>query len=250
MLSKQPNRLVFTDPAGRTLTTRDLEEVTGQVQWAIIGSGPVPAEAQQLHQKARVAGTKGDYRRALELLERARARAPGWPHPVYDAAFTHLLQGHSITAEELYAEVDRLAPRGFFTCKTTLDCLRRERAGALPAGFTRAFVTLEWLDDLPKKKAILKDIVRRYPAFPPAWKELAPLVEDLDARWRAIAKGLEGSPDGETRGVLLINQAVILLWRGNRQEAVRILGELALDPGSTLAAETLAKATLAQVTRN
>jgi hypothetical protein len=50
--------------------------------------------------------------------------------------------------------------------------------------------------------------------------------------------------------VLLINQAVILLWRGNRQEAVRILGELALDPGSTLAAETLAKATLAQVTRN
>jgi hypothetical protein len=139
---------------------------------------------------------------------------------------------------------------GFFTGKTTLDCLRRERAGALPAGFTRAFVTLEWLDDRPKKKAILEDIVRRYPAFPPAWKELAPLVEDPDARWRAITKGLEGSPDGETRGVLLINKAVILLWRGQRPEAVRILGELALDPGSTLAAETLAKATLAQVTRN
>jgi tetratricopeptide (TPR) repeat protein len=244
-----PDRHVFTDAAGRTLTTGDLDEVTGQVQWTITGSGSVPAEAQRLHQRARVAGTKGDYRRALELLERARARAPGWPHPVYDAAFTHLLQGHAVTAEELYAEVDRLAPRGFFTCKTTLDCLRRERAGALPAGFTRAFVTLDWLDDLPKKKAILEDIVQQYPAFPPAWKELAPLLEDPDARWRAITKGLEGSPDGETRGVLVINKAVLLLWRGNRQEAVRILGELALDPGSTLAAETLAKAALARVAR-
>jgi len=49
--------------------------------------------------------------------------------------------------------------------------------------------------------------------------------------------------------VLLINKAVMLLWRGDQQEAVRILGGLALDPESTLAAETLAKATLAQVTR-
>ena len=246
----QADRLLFTDAAGRTLTTRDLEDATGRVQWAVIGGDSVPAEARQSHEKARIAGTKGDYRRALELLERARAHAPGWPQPVYDAAVTHLLQGHAVTAEELYAEVDRLAPRGFFTCKTTLDCLRRERIGALPAGFSRAFVTLEWLDDRPKKKAILEDIVQRYPAFPPAWKELAPLVEDPDARWRAITKGLEGSPDGETRGVLLINKAVILLWRGKRQEAVRILGELALDPGSTLAGETLAKATLARVTRN
>jgi len=245
----QADRLVFTDAAGRTLTSRDLEDVTGRVQWALIGSDSVPAEARQLHERARIAGTKGDYRRALELLERARARAPGWPHPVYDAAVTHLLQGHAVTAEELYAEVDRLAPRGFFTGKTTLDCLRRERAGALPVGFSRAFITLEWLDDPPKRKAILEDIVEKYPAFAPAWKELAPLLEDPDARWQAIAKGLEGSPDGETRGVLLINKAVMLLWRGDQPEAVRILGELALDPESTLATETLAKATLAQVAK-
>lgn len=240
---------MFTDAAGRTLTARDLEDVTGRVQWAVIGSDSVPAEARQLHERARIAGTKGDYRRALELLERASARAPGWPHPVYDAAVTHLLQGHAVTAEELYAEVDRLAPRGFFTCKTTLDCLRRERTGALPAGFSRAFVTLEWLDDPPKRKAILEGIVEKHPMFAPAWKELAPLLEDPDARWQAIEKGLEGSPDGETKGVLLINKAVMLLWRGDQQEAIRILGELALDPEATLAAETLAKATLAQVTR-
>jgi hypothetical protein len=32
-------------------------------------------------------------------------------------------------AEQYYAHVDRLAPRGFFTCKTSLDGLRRELAG-------------------------------------------------------------------------------------------------------------------------
>ena len=53
--------------------------------------------------------------------------APDWPYPVYDAAFTYLLQGDSLKAEERYAEVDRMAPRGFFTAKTSLDCLRRDR---------------------------------------------------------------------------------------------------------------------------
>jgi hypothetical protein len=48
---------------------------------------------------------------------------------VYDAAFTYLLQGDAVRAEQYYAHVDRLAPRGFFTCKTSLDGLRRELAG-------------------------------------------------------------------------------------------------------------------------
>jgi len=247
--STQADQVVFQDAAGRTLTTRDVEQVTGQVPWTAAGRAGVPEEAVQLHQKARMAGTKGDHRRALALLDRARALAPGWPHPVYDAAVTRLLQGDAVAAEELYAEVDRLAPRGFFTCKATLDSLRRERTGALPAGFSRAFTTLEWLDDLTKKQAILEGIVEQYPAFAPAWKELAALLKDADARWQAITKGLGGSPDGDTRGMLLIGKALILVQRGEQPEAIRILGELALDPQSTLAAETLAKAALARVAR-
>ena len=196
-----PDRFVFADAAGRTLTTRDLAGVTGKVQWATVGSESVPAEAAQLHQKARIAGTRGDRHRALELLDRARALAPGWPFPVYDAAYTHLLQGDSATAEELYAEVDRLAPRGFLTCQTTLDCLRRERTGELSAGFCRAFAALEWLDDLPRKKAILEGIAERHSGFAPAWRELTALLDDADARWQAITKGLDASPDGETKGM-------------------------------------------------
>lgn len=89
--------------------------------------------------------------------------------------------------------------------------------------------------------------MERYPAFPPAWKELAALLADADARWQAITKGLDGSPDGETRGALLIYKAILLLQRGERQDAIRILGVLALNPASTLATEALAKATLARV---
>lgn len=77
-----------------------------------------------------------------------------------------MLSGQTTRAEELYEEVDRLAPRGFFTSKTTLDILRRERAGTLFSGFSKAFLELEWLDDHVRKAEILREIVRRYPGFP------------------------------------------------------------------------------------
>jgi tetratricopeptide (TPR) repeat protein len=217
------------------------------VRWEIIGGDAVPAEAGRLHQEARAAGGQGDYDRALELLDRAHALAPGWPYPVYDAAFTHLLQGDTAKAEERYAEVDRLAPRGFFTCKTSLDGLRRERRGEVPDGFCRTFAMLEWVDDPAKKTAVLQGIVTRYPGFAPAWKQLAQLLDDPGARLDAIARGLEGRPDGETRGMLLINKALVHGQRGDRETAVAILGELALDPASTLGTETLAKAALAHL---
>jgi tetratricopeptide (TPR) repeat protein len=240
-------RLVFQDAAGRVLTTRDLEEFTGQVDWQINGGHTVPTDAVRRHEEARAAGARGEYERALVLLDAAHALAPGWPYPVYDAAFTYLLQGDTDTAERCYAQVDRLAPRGFFTCKTTLDCLRRERAGQFPGGFCKAFTTLESLGDLPAKKAILEGIVARFPGFAPAWKELAALLDDPGDRLRAIESGLGAEPDPETKGMLLLNRALALDQRGERGAAIAILGDLALDPASTLATETLAKATLAQV---
>ena len=242
-----PERLVFQDAAGRVLTTRDLEAFTGQVDWQINGGHTVPTDAVRLHEEARAAGARGDYNRALVLLDAAHARAPGWPYPVYDAAFTYLLQGDTDTAERCYTQVDRLAPRGFFTCKTTLDCLRRERAGELPDGFCKGFAALESLDDPFRKKTILDGIVARFPGFAPAWKELAALLDDPGDRLRAIERGLEAWPDPETRGMLLLNKALVLNQRGEQGAAIAILGDLALDPASTLATETLAKATLAQV---
>ena len=240
-------RIVYRNAAGQMLTTDDLRGTTGAVDWQIVGGQHVPNEARRLHQQAREAGGQGDYERAFRLLDQAHALAPAWPFPSYDAAFTALLNGDTARAEELYEQVDRLAPRGFFTCKTTLDMLRRERAGMLFPGFSKAFIQLEWLTDRVKKTAVLQGIVQRYPQFPPAWKELAMLLEDPDERLQALTRGLEGNPDPETRGMLLINQALLLHRNGDQQTAIHILGELALDPSATLAAEALAKFTLGRI---
>jgi tetratricopeptide (TPR) repeat protein len=238
---------VFRDSAGRELSTADLAGFTGRVQWEVIGADAVSPEAAQLHRRARKAGENGDYEEALRLLDEAHRLAPDWPYPVYDAAFTYLLQGDAVRAEQHYAEVDRLQPRGFFTCKPSLAGLRRELAGELPPGFCTAYAGLEWIRDPAQKRALLEGIVRGFPGFAPAWKELANLLEDPEACLEATTRGLAAEPDDDTRGMLLIRRA--LLIAGSRPaDATRILGELALDPASTLATECLAKYVLAQMT--
>ncbi|MGH3246431.1 MAG: hypothetical protein ACRDOI_09495 [Trebonia sp.] len=241
-----PERLVFRDAAGRELTARDLEGYTGRVRWEVIGAYDIPPEASQLHQEAREAGRRGDYAHALDLLDQAWDLAPHWPYPVYDAAFTYLLLDEPGVAEEFYERVDQMAPRGYFTCKTSLDTLRRERAGDLFPGFAKAYATTEWMD--PRgKKPVLSGIVDKFPGFAPAWKDLSMLLDDDASKLHAIEQGLRGRPDAETLGVLLINKADILARQGDRDTATAILGELALSPDSTLAAEHLAKATLARL---
>ena len=60
-------------------------------------------------------------------------------------------------------------------------------------------------------------------------------------------QGLEQDPDPDTKGMLLINRAMLLHHHGDRDGALAILGELALDPQSTLGVEMMAKAMLAQI---
>ncbi len=236
-------RLVFRDAAGRELTVADLKGFTGRVRWEVIGAYDVPPRATQLHAEAREAGRCGDFARALDLLDEAWDLAPEWPYPPYDAAFTYLLLDEPGTAEELYHRVDQMAPRGYFTCKASLDTLRRERAGDLFPGFAKAYAELEWMKPEVKQR-VLAGITGKFPGFPPAWKELSLLLDDDTSKLHAIECGLVGRPDPETLGVLLINKANVLVRQGDRDTAIAILGELALSPDSTLAAEHLAKATL------
>jgi tetratricopeptide (TPR) repeat protein len=240
-------RLVFRDTAGRELTVGDLKGFTGDLRWEIIGAEDVPERARQLHQEARNAGAAGDYARALDLLDQARDLAPRWPYPVYDAAFTYLLLGEPVMAEELYERVDKMAPRGYFTCKASLDTLRRERAGELFPGFAKAYALTESMN--PKqRKPLLTGITGKFPGFARPWKDLAYLLDDQVSRLHAIEQGLRGRPDADTLAFLLIGKANILSVRGDRDDAIAILGSLALDPDSTLAAEHLAKAALALLT--
>lgn len=225
---------------------KDMPGVHSKLNVEVVGGEPVPPEAKRLHEEARLAGGHGDYDRALELLNRAHQLAPTWPYPLYDAAFTHVLQGDSVQAEALYDEVDRMAPRGFFTCKTSLDCLRREHQGEVPPGFCKAFALLESVDETTKRRA-LEGIVAKWPTFAAAWWQLVMILEDDDARFHAIEKGLGANPDAETKGMLLINKALTLARRGDKESAARILRELADDPDCTAGTEALAKFSLAGI---
>jgi hypothetical protein len=60
---------------------------------------------------------------------------------------------------------------------------------------------------------------------------------------------LAAEPDAETKGMLLINKALTLDRQGHHDEAVKLLGQLALDPKSTVGTEQLGKATLVIVAK-
>ena len=143
---KNAPRIIFTLPDGRKLTMEDLQgltgkvhfregkllEVTGTVRYEIIGKGSIPRAAEALHQQAREAGGRGEYEKAIELLERASELAPEWPYPVYDRAFTHMLMNDFDGARAYYQKTLALSPRGFFAAITALHTLNREQNGASP----------------------------------------------------------------------------------------------------------------------
>ncbi|MBS2538297.1 hypothetical protein KGQ20_36655 [Catenulispora sp. NF23] len=202
----------------------------------------IPSEAHRLHAEGRSAGARGDYDEALTLLGRAAALAPEWPYPPYDAAFTHLMRGDSRAAQNLYERVALLSPAGFFTCRTTLDMLRREHAGQLSPGFSRAFVQLEWLEDRAEKTRILRTITQRFPGFPPAWKELSLLLEDPQDRVIAMDNGLAGDPDPETKTTLLLNKAGLYAALGDLTAASALYAIIAEDPDVTPTGAAFARA--------
>lgn len=248
--SKEAPMIIFRGADGRTLTTDDLRGATGTFHYEIFGREGVPAEAESLHQQARQAGGAGDYKRALVLLERASQLAPRWPYPVYDMAYTYMLTKDFDSARRYYAKTVELSPRGYFTAITALDTLTREKNGNLPAGTYLAYVSLEWIDNPEKKAGAVRQLVKSVPQFAPAWKELAGLLPDGDPNLLAtIEKGLAADPDAETKGILRINKALVLNGQGNHESAIRLLGELALDPQSTYATEQMAKASLAMLAK-
>ena len=156
-------RLVFRDAAGRELTTDDLKGVSGKVRWEVIGAGAVPAEASRLHTEAREAGGRGDYPRALNLLEQAHRLAPDWPYPVYDTAFTYLLQGDCDEGRGVLRGGRSHSAARLFHCQdvTRLPPARARRRSV--SGFCKAFASLEWMDDKAKKTALLEGIVEKVP---------------------------------------------------------------------------------------
>jgi hypothetical protein len=103
------------------------------------------------------------------------------------------------------------------------------------------------MEDPDQKRQILQGIVQKYPAFAPAWDQLAGLIEEEVEQLSALDIGLAADPDPETRGVLLINRALWMARQGRRKEGVDILGTLILEPGCPLGVEAMAKFALRQL---
>lgn len=241
--------IVFKDSAGRVLRRSDLDKADGRFSWELPSATPVNHAARDAHALGRAAGKNGDYRAALAHFETASKLAPRWPYPVYDAAFTYLLQKDFDAAYRHYRRVDALAPRGFFTAKTAVHSLRMERDGKLPQGTYLRYLALEWETDRDKTRQAALAMTRETPGFAPAWKTAAHLEDDPDKRLALLDSGLKAGPDAETRGFLLLNKAMVLRERNQIPEAMVMLGELAVDPQSPLDVEALARHTLAQWAR-
>ena len=242
------SKIVFRDSSGRVLTKDDLKDVTGRVDWSIVGGDNVPAEAEALQNQGRIAGSSGEYARAIEAFNKAHDAAPRWPYPLYELAYTYELMGQPATALPIYEQVVKLAPRGFFTALTSVDCLRREAAHEWPSGICKRYQMVEFAEPA-KRKAELEAIVAVAPTMAAAWKDLGVATDDDAQRISLFDKALASRPDAETRGIALSNKALALDRLGNHAEAIKLLGELALDPVSPLDVAELSKMALAQITQ-
>jgi tetratricopeptide (TPR) repeat protein len=241
------DKLIFKDSSGHIINEADLVNFTGQVKYELLDEKTISPAAAALHQEARAFGQAGKYDLSIAKLEQAMAMEPDWAYPVYDLAFTYLLKGDFSNALKYYKQTNALSPQGFFTVKTALYTLEGEEKGIFPKGMYLGYLQIEWADTDAKKLAIAKMIVEKIPGFAPAWKELALLQTNNTEKEKAIEQGLSGNPDADTKGVLLINKAILLNDQGKKEAAVQLLGNLIFSPDTTVGNIALAKFTLKSI---
>ena len=242
--------VIFKNKDGKVLTRSELKNFDGKVNWEIQSDRKIPEKAIELHNLGRAYGQKGNNELAIQHFEKAIKIAPEWPYPYYDLAYTYLLNSKYKDAYKYYKKTDELAPRGFFTTKTAVHYLGKEQRGELPEGIYLYYLSYEWSNDPQKKFEIVENLISKFPSFAPAWQKRAGFEEEPKKILAIIEKGLNANPDSETKGFLLMNKAITFANIGKKQEAIEILGKLALDPNSPLDIEVLSKKTLAMVIEN
>jgi tetratricopeptide (TPR) repeat protein len=240
-------RLEFTDDKGNKISKEELGNSTGTFNYEIYGIENVTELAKSLHNQAREFGQKGDYKNAIQKLEQANEEAPNWAYPLYDLAYTYLLQDDYENALKYYQLTDKVAPKGFYTSKTALHTLEREKTGDIQKGLYKSYLSLEWIENENEKKEMIKLLVDKFPSFAPAWKDYSSLLE-TNERLSAIEKGLKQNPDIETKGMLLINKALATNVKGDLQSAYKILTNVIFDSNSTFGNIERAKFVLNNIT--
>jgi tetratricopeptide (TPR) repeat protein len=228
-----PETILYDNGKGRTVTLADLNKDEGTPH---LSAWNVSEQAFAFHAEGRKYGAEGNYELALAALSKAAEMAPEWPYPVYDAAFTYLLQHNWPEALAHYRFTHRLYPDGFFTTLTAIDTLEREESGELPVGLYLLYIQLEWTEDAADRQKIIDLLTTRCPEYAPGWKAKSLQESQTRAqRLESVEKGLKALPDLETLGLLQVNKAILIAQDGHIQEAMAILGELLLDGRTTQA---------------
>lgn len=243
--SLSPDTILYNNGQGRTITLADLDK---EEQTPNMPLWNVSEQAAAFHAEGRKYGAEGKYDLALAALAKAADLAPDWPYPIYDTAFTHLLQHHWPEALANYRATQRLYPDGFFTTLTAIDTLEREESGELPTGLYLLYIQLEWTEDPADKQKIIDLLTTRCPEYAPGWK--AKSLQESQSRvqrMESIEKGLKAMPDAETLGLLQVNKAILIAQGDQIQEAFTILGELLLDGRTTQANRIMARMAMKSV---
>lgn len=239
------NKVIIFEKDGKQISAEDLEGATGTYDWSISSSKTISPKAIELHNAGRELGATGNSEAAIATMKEAHALEPDWAYPLYDIAYTYLLNGKNAQALEYYEKVDRVEPRGFFTSKTALWSLRKEQAGHFQEGLYQAYLQLEWLPSDQDRMNLARQIVTKFPDYAPAWKEIGILSENSKDKTDAFDRVLNMDADMDTKGSVLINKAIGFGNQGARDKSVDILGSVILDPDTTLGNLEVAKFVLA-----
>lgn len=228
--------VVYVDSRGHHGAAAELRP-PGPYRWTMVDLDDVPEAAIEMHDAAVAACQSGDFREGIDQFRRAHRLAPRWALPVYNAAWTALHNGKTDRARALFSWLDRMVPEGYWTTKTALDCLTREIAGEYPSGMYMAYLSIE---REPDRTALTEQVVKQFPTFAPAWKDLAALRTSLAGREEAVTRGLESRPDRETKAFLHIHRAAALDSRGERTKARAPLQELITGSEGTIQTRAVA----------
>lgn len=241
--------LVFSDGKGNSISKKELKNATGVFNYNLLGIATVSEKAKLLHGQARYYGENGAYEKAIEALQEAHKEATHWPFPLYDLAYTYLLLDDYENALKYYRLTDAIAPRGFYTSKTAIHTLEKELTGEFQKGLYKAYISMEWIENVQEKKEMAVSLIENIPSFAPAWKEYSNFLNGRK-RIEAIEQGLAVDLDIETKGNLLINKALALHEEGEVNNATKILTAVIFDSDTTLGNLELAKFALNHISGN
>lgn len=229
----EPKNRVVAVVGERTVELDELDGAPGHVRFVFERDRITLDPASEWTRRGEQLGSNGDHHEALAAFEKAAAADPHDPHSRYQAAFTLLHLRRYAEAEQLYAEVERLAP-GWFHCRAD-----RWLANGLAAGTVDhdTFLALHTLQDgglAPAARlALAEKTLQRAPQVSLLHLHHARALAELGRKPEAVAalrEGLAADPEPDARTRLLVELANLTQEPSERdallQQAETLAGNL------------------------